>query len=430
MQLILIELNELNFNYIKKYFKFKKLSTLKKITNKLISTDSEDAYDLLEPWIQWHSIHTGLSANDHKIFRLGDSIFCNKRQIFEELEENNLTVGCVSPMNALNRLKNPSYFIPDPWTDTESDKSFFSRIVFSLLKDVVNNNASGKFSKKNYIFIILIFLKFVRIRKYFSFFKIFLKSFFGKWRKALFLDMLIHEIHLNLFRLKRPQFSCVFFNAAAHIQHHYLLNSLANNSDIKNPEFVIKENKDPFSESLDIYDEILKDYFNYSKNIIIATGLTQSIIEKPHYYYRLINHEAFLKKINIKFINVQPRMSRDFLINFSNDAYRDDAFEILKNIKLLNKPFFGILDKRHNSIFATLTYDEKINKEDEVILEEQKLKIFNDVVFVAIKNGFHNGKGFLYTEGKISEYFQSSKKINIVDIKDKIISFFNENNNK
>ena len=93
MQLILIELNELNFQYAKKYFDSLKIETIKKIDKKIINTESEDLYELLEPWIQWHSIHTGCTAKDHGIFRLGDAINTNKKQIFEELESINCIIA-------------------------------------------------------------------------------------------------------------------------------------------------------------------------------------------------------------------------------------------------------------------------------------------------------------------------------------------------
>ena len=46
-----------------------------------------------------------------------------------------------------------------------------------------------------------------------------------------------------------------------------------------------------------VYDQILKDYIDNYENIIVATGLTQKIINQPHHYHRLINHEKFLKKL-------------------------------------------------------------------------------------------------------------------------------------
>ncbi len=424
MQLILIELNELNFKYAKKYFNNLKLDTLKKISEKLINTVSESEQELLEPWIQWHSIHTGYGAKDHGIFRLGDVINSKKKQIFEELEQEKLKIGSISAMNAVNNLENPSYFIPDPWTETQSDKNYFSRIITDVLRDTVNNNASGKFKFKNYIYLILTFLRFVRIKKYKFFLKILINSFFGKWRKALFLDLLIHEIHLNLLKTHKPNFSCVFFNAGAHIQHHYLLNSLANETSLKNPEKVLKKQEDPFKEMLIVYDQVLKDYIDNHKNIIIATGLTQKIINQPHYYYRLINHEKFLKKLNVNFLKVEPRMSRDFLIKFSNNDDRNKAYEILNKIRLNNQLLFGILDLRDNSIFATLTYGREIQKNDFIFSEEKKINVFSETVFVALKNGEHDGHGYLFATGEILEKFDNIKNIKITEIKNKIKSFF------
>ena len=69
-KLVLIQLNELNFDLIKKYFLSKNLDILKKISKNIINTNSETKYELLEPWIQWYSIYTGLRAEKHKVFRL------------------------------------------------------------------------------------------------------------------------------------------------------------------------------------------------------------------------------------------------------------------------------------------------------------------------------------------------------------------------
>ena len=52
--------------------------------------------------------------------------------------------------------------------------------------------------------------------------------------------------------------------------------------------------------------------------LIIATGLSQEPFLKTQYYYRLKNHEKFLKKIGLNFEKVYPRMTRDFEIEFSS----------------------------------------------------------------------------------------------------------------
>ena len=129
LKLLFIQLNEINFEIVEKYLSYSNKNeflNLKYIKNtyKSFETFSENEYKNLEPWIQWTSVYLGKNYNQHKIFRLGDIVnFPNEKQIFEKIESKGFKVGAISPMNAENRLKNPSYFIPDPWTNTHSDSS-------------------------------------------------------------------------------------------------------------------------------------------------------------------------------------------------------------------------------------------------------------------------------------------------------------------
>ena len=157
MKLIFLQLNEINFEIVQEYLKKGViLNGFKQIINdNLIHTKSEKKYELLEPWIQWPSAHTGKSFEEHGIFRLGDSVNCKDDQIFEKIENLGFKVGAISPMNSSNNLKNPSYFIPDPWTQTNHDGSFLSKIVYESLSQAVNDNSEGKITLKTYVYLIL-----------------------------------------------------------------------------------------------------------------------------------------------------------------------------------------------------------------------------------------------------------------------------------
>ena len=241
-KIVFIELNELNFDFIQKYIqrfpnKYKNLNIIYK---EAINTTSEKEYHLLEPWIQWVTIHTGLSAKDHNIFRLGDFVNSNKKQYFEEIESLGFKVGMISSMNTVNRLKNAAYFIPDPWTETQSDGSYFSQLVNKILKSTVNSNAQNKIGLKNYFYLSLILLKFFRFKNLGAYLKYFFFSINQKWYRPLFLDLMLNDIHFNFLNKKKVDFSTIFFNAGAHIQHHYFFNSLVVRI-FKNPETKVKK---------------------------------------------------------------------------------------------------------------------------------------------------------------------------------------------
>ncbi len=70
-KLLLIQLNEINFELVKKYQNDRQFKFFNNdFFNKLTITSSEEKYELLEPWIQWVSVYTGKRAKEHKIFRL------------------------------------------------------------------------------------------------------------------------------------------------------------------------------------------------------------------------------------------------------------------------------------------------------------------------------------------------------------------------
>ena len=119
----------------------------------LRTTSSESIYENLEPWIQWVSIHTGLSASEHKIFRLGDINNSNLKQIFEIVEAKGYQVSAICPMNTKNNLKKSKYFIPDPWTKTKKPKNIFQNIIYTTLSEAVNDNSKNKLSIKNKIIV-------------------------------------------------------------------------------------------------------------------------------------------------------------------------------------------------------------------------------------------------------------------------------------
>ena len=171
LKLIFIQLNEINFDLVEKYLsasKDNKYKNLKFVMNnfKSLNTFAESEYENLEPWIQWASFNLGKSYTDHKIFRLGDIIeFPNQKQIFEKIEERGFKVGAISPMNTDNRLNNPSYFIPDPWTDTHSDHSSFSKRLSLMLKQTVNDNSLGRLSLNSVLTVLEVIFRTLNLKK-------------------------------------------------------------------------------------------------------------------------------------------------------------------------------------------------------------------------------------------------------------------------
>jgi len=400
---ILLGLNELNVDYIKFYISQGLLPNFKRLfeIQEPIETTSEKEYKLLEPWVQWVSIHTGKTYEQHNVFRLGDIVnHPELSQLFEELENEGLSVGAISPFNAENRLKNPSFFVPDPWTKTKASGNWIVKALYQAVHQSVNDNAKSKLNIKSMISLGLGLLLYVPLLRWYHYLKTILKVN-KPGTKAIILDSLLADIHLTLWQKKKPDFSNLFLNSGAHIQHHYLFNSKAYDGNIKNPEWYCPKDYDPLIQILSEYDcQIGKLLVLKDVKIIVATGLHQQPHEYLTFYWRLKEHVKFAEMIGIKnFTEILPRMSRDFLVKFNNKTDTLNA-ENLLNSFYASKDDIKIfeVDNRGLSLFVELVYPNDISESDSIYSKESNLKLekFKSyIAFVAIKNGEHNGIGYV-----------------------------------
>jgi hypothetical protein len=410
-RLILLELNEINFDVVEKYLAedSARFPALKKLmTVARIRTSCEKQYDELEPWIQWVSVHTNKTYAEHGIYRLGDIVGSEVPQIFEQLEQAGYKVGAISAMNAENRLKNPAYFIPDPWTHTPADSSWWSRSLGQAVAQAVNDNAKSLITLKSALQVFLGLLRFSRVVHYKKYLSLILASRHKPWLKALVLDLLLHDVHWAMFNTEKPNFSTLFLNAGAHIQHHYFLNAepIRKGSKNQNPSWYVGENQDPLSDVLGLYDVIVGEYFSRADtDVVLATGLSQKPYERVKFYYRLNTHAEFLQELGIEFREVFPRMTRDFLITFGNDDCALAAQDILASVRVSDgdAPLFGEIDNRGGSLFVTLTYPLEITDSTNYSVGGRKFPLLPEVSFVAIKNGMHQEDGFAFFTPEVAK---------------------------
>ena len=126
----------------------------------------------------------------------------------------------------------------------------------------------------------------------------------------------------------------------------------------------------------------------------------------------------FAGMIGIKnFTEILPRMSRDFLVKFKNEKDALDAENLLNSFyasKDGNKIFE--VDNRGTSLFVELVYPNDIEDNDSIYSKESNLNLENFksyLAFVAIKNGEHNGIGYVTSNFDLKQ----KEKIKLTSLK-------------
>jgi hypothetical protein len=403
--LFVLELNEVNFNYLNHYMARGDLPAFSAFLGQYgyVETISEKNYDELEPWIQWVTAHTGKSFAEHGVFRLGDIVNHDLLQIWEQVEASGLSVGAISPMNAKCRLRQPAFFIPDPWTQTDIVAPPRIRRLFAAVARSVNNNAAKKLGIRTLLDLLVGFVGIAHISNLPKFMKLVLSSHRQPWAKALFLDLLLADIFCQLVQRTRPAFATLFINAAAHIQHHYMFSSSAYQGPQANPDWYLPRGTDPVREVYRLYDHILADIQRRfpEARLMLATGLHQDPHTELTYYWRLRTHDSFLRRIGLEFEQVEPRMSRDFLVVCADSDKAAAAARRLEGAQAMDgTPLFEV-DNRGTDLFVMLTYPHDIGKEMRFRIGNDYFDgLYADVAFVAIKNGQHNGVGYFADSGR------------------------------
>lgn len=402
-KVLLLELNEINFEFVDTYVANGKLPTIGSLLKRhgVCRTTSEQRYEELEPWIQWVTAHTGLSLEQHCVFRLGDIVEKDLPQIWERLEEHGLKVGAVSPMNAKHRLRAPAFFVPDPWTRTHVTARPVLRKLYEAIAQAVNDNAASRITISSALRL-LQGLAYYGYRNAARYARLLLSASARPWRKAMLLDQLLADAFIHEVRESQPDFASLFLNAGAHIQHHYMFCSMAYKGSRSNPHWYVNRGADPVLEVYELYDRIVEAVRAAfpDARLMLATGLHQVPHEKVTFYWRLRHHERFLRSIGAVFRRVEPRMSRDFVVDCGSteDAVRTQT--LLESARAPDgAPIFEV-DNRGTDLFVMLTYPNEITENFTVRIADHEITRFKEeVAFVALKNGEHHGVGYFIDTG-------------------------------
>jgi hypothetical protein len=402
MKKILIQFNEANFDLIKKYSLKYKLNAFNEILNykTIVKTTSETEHKNLEPWIQWYSFYTSKSYKEHKIFHLGDSKNSKEKNFIDDLSEK-IKVGCFASMNLPYNEKFKIY-ISDPWSRNQNDYSFSSRYVYKAIEQIVNSNNSYKISFSSIVGLIIMIGFPKNLNEIKTLIKS-IKSFIRKDRPSLagYFDGYFLNYSLRRILEEKLEFSMIFLNGLAHIQHRFILASqfLENNSSNKNAI------DDPILKILKIYNDFFEKFlktFNNKFDIWFITGLTQKVYNEKKIYWRFKNHNKILKNFFAFEFKIEPLMTRDFKIYCENENHLKEINKFLNESKIINNEnkiisnafsFTEFVDNK--TIFSTFVLD--IDNSDVLLNWKDKfISLKEDLEFVSYKNGEHSPEGWAY----------------------------------
>ena len=397
-KLLIIELNEFNTELLKNAAKKFRLINIRKILNmsrEVTFSEEVKEHHGLDPWVQWVSIHTGVSFRTHKIKHLGQVNNLTYPQIWETLSKYKIKSGIWGALNSSKgKSDNCLFFFPDPWSYSEKA---YPKVLNNFL-------AFPRYFSKNYL-AIGSYKFLISILKFISFFIrtdilfILRKDFFYIIRSILkqplssnllfsLFDLISSRVFLKYQNKMNPDFLIIFLNSLAHSQHKYW-RKISIGDEL---EFTLK--------NIDRILGIIFESISSEYALIVMNGLTQSNVEgKGYCIYRQINPEKFLKFIGLDFVKVEQCMTNDCFIFFKNKDDLLNAFNRLSKIEVNNKKLFYLefKDNEENKLFYQFDYYDRLDKEALFHFENLRYKFFDHFSLLGERTGSHQSKGDIFS---------------------------------
>jgi len=399
-KLLLVEFNEVDpelLRYGAERLDLKNFRRLLSLHHTQTTTADEVEHQGLDPWVQWVGIHTGVPTTEHGIRRLGDTRSQSRPQIWHALADQGHTWGVWGSINApRGATKGCAFFVPDPWSwDEEALPPSLDalmalpRYVSKNYLDIDRGQAIASLIRSASFFLPPerwgVAVRFVRQTM-----AAIAKTRMSVHTNSTLIDFLAALLFVQLRRRFSPDFSVIFLNNIAHLQHQFWLSG----SQI-HPEMEL---------GLRVSDSIvgmLMDDVGPAEALVVMNAFRQENVHgKGFYGYRQKNPALALAALGVVGARVEQCMTHDAHIFFETRALADAAEARLRSCKLgdgTNAFFVDRTEEKH--IFYQLDFDRRVDEEAPLAIGADRIPFRNVFEFVAERTGAHVRDGDVYSHG-------------------------------
>ena len=376
-------------------------------------TDAAERAPCLDPWIQWVTVHTGLTYDEHQIFHLGEAHKLKSKRIWDLASDAGLPVWVCGSMNSYHTSPLKGFFLPDPWASEvqPEPKELLPYFHFIRMNVLEHTNDRIPLSAADY----LKFLSFMvshglsvstireSVRQLLS-----EKNGQNNWRRATILDKFQFDVFRNVYRKLKPRFSTFFSNSTAHFQHKYWRHMDPEVFQIKPTQQELAEYKAAIRVGYQEMDKLIGKFLKLAEDgatLVFCTALSQQpclIYEEQggKVVYRPNDFEALLKFAGVTAPHsVAPVMAEEFHVRFAKEADAHEAMNRLKALHVAGRSALTV-ELRDGGVFAgcqfytTLPADAKLSLKD----SEHTVQFF-DIFYQldeSLKSGMHHPDGMLW----------------------------------
>ena len=445
---IMLEFNELTPELVDRFIAEGHLPNFARLRSESVVaiTDAGETAPNLEPWIQWVTIHTGLTFAEHKVFDLGDGPRLRTRRIWDIASDLGKKIWICGSMNAAVQAEQVNGLVlPDPWaTEVTPMPTGLFEPYLKVVRTYVQEHTKGKpkISKID----ILRFCRFM-IANGLSLKTVTdtlrqlaierLKPF--HWRRATILDRLQWDLFRCFYRRDRPALATFFLNSTAHYQHYFWRNMDPTPfSALPTPEAQAKY-ADAILFGYRKMDELVGECLDLAgplTSIVLCTALSQQpmlgyeniggkLIFKPHDEAKLFRFAGVTGKY--KFASV---MAEQFQLFFETEADAAAAEEKIAALKLTDGARLMMVRRHGTRLFSGCQLVTAPSATARISRAASEETVAFDEMFYAVesvRSGMHHPDGMLWIRLPERHHVQVMRRVPLVELAPTLLSLADVN---
>jgi hypothetical protein len=431
--LILIEFNELCPTLIERFMDQGILPNFQRFYSSatVFTTDAGEDEPNLEPWIQWPTVHSGMSFAEHRIFHLGDGRRLHEKCVAELLSDAGIPIGVCGSMNT-NYGRLNGYVLPDPWDkDGVPHPELLTPFFRTVARQVQESSREGGLSKNEMLRLGLFLMRYGltlgTARAVVAQLLAEQRDPGVRWRRALLLDRIQYDVFRHLNRRYKVRFATFFANTTAHFQHYYWRNMEPERFDSPPPHSdhtSLREAIRAGYRSMDVLlGRFLEDY--PEAVLVLCTALSQRPwTETTKCTFRPRNFEVLLEFAGVSGASVKPVMAEQFHVECPNASTADLAEARFRALVLDGEPLMTVRRAGNNLFTGCRVTDAVAMNRPVKRCGDDASRRFDELFYMihTVRSGRHDPAGALWMRNNSHQIV--TEPVPLIDVAPTLLAHF------
>lgn len=412
---ILLEFNELCPELVQRFMTEGHLPGFSRLhqQSQVYITRADERAPELEPWIQWVTVHTGMSYREHGVFTLDEGQKVAGNQLWDYVSGSGGSVWVCGSMNIASREDLNGFALPDPWANDvkphpagELD-DYYDFVQHSVREHTNTRAPSGLGTALKFLLYMFSHgLSLTTCGKVIC--QVLREKLTGKykWQRASVLDWIQWDVFCHYWKRERPVLATFFLNSTAHYQHVFWRNMQPELFDIRPGAEEQAEYKDAILFGYQSMDKLIVECMEMADEnttVVLVTALSQQPCLKyenaggknmyrPHSVSLLLEFAGLDQNLRCT-----PLMSEKFLLRTDSEAEASHVWDKFAELRMDDDMLLRLEKRGADVLFGCNLFDE-LDYDPVVSRTDGTKKNLSDLFYMAneTKSGMHHPDGLFW----------------------------------